>query len=330
MNFRTELIVPKARRTLNIGESVLTLGSCFAQSMGQRFLEAKFRALINPFGTTYHPAAIHRHLEYAASKKYPAPSSYLMRQEIALNYDMHSSLSASDTSGLKSKIEAQIDSTHKHLKECQTVMLTYGTAWIFHREDTGESVANCHRMPSSQFRRRLASVEEIQASFEQARKLIVSINPSIHFILTVSPVRHVKDTLEMNSLSKAILRLACHRLTEAYADIDYFPSYEILMDDLRDYRFYKEDLIHPTTMANDYIWEKFSAAYFSEELILFLQQWQPIRQAINHRPFHQDSEAHQAFIRKTLHQLDGFSKIIPVDTEIQSLKAQIINQQKSS
>ncbi len=330
MDFRTELIVPKARRALGIGEPVLTLGSCFAQSMGQRFLDNKFRALVNPFGTTYHPVAIHRLLHYVTHQEYPLPSTYLTRQGIALNYDMHSSLSAPTVGDLGLRIKQQIDTVHEHLKSCQTVMLTYGTALVYERVDTGEAVANCHRMPAVNFKRRLSTTDEIVGSFQNVLQPLLKLNSGIHIILTVSPVRHVKDTLALNSVSKATLRLACHQLAEALPQVDYFPAYELLMDDLRDYRFYKEDLIHPTAMAEDYIWEKFSGAYFDDDTRAFLSEWQSIRQAIQHRPFHGGSEAHQQFIQKTIDQLQKFRHVVSVDEEIKLLSGQMTNQKKTS
>lgn len=329
MDFRTELIVPKARRTFGVGEPVLTLGSCFAQTMGQRFLDNKFQALVNPFGTTYHPAAIHRLLDYATHQKYPEPSTYLTRQGLALNYDMHSSLSAPTVDDLGLQIKQQIDAVHEHLKRCRTVMLTYGTALVYERVDTGEAVANCHRMPAVNFKRRLSTVDEIVGSFQNVLQGLQALNPEIHFILTVSPVRHVKDTLTLNSVSKATLRLACHRLAEEFSQVDYFPAYEMLMDDLRDYRFYKEDLIHPTEMAEDYIWEKFSEAYFSDDTRAFIKEWQSIRQALQHRPFHEGSEAHQQFIQKTIAQLQKLRHVVSVDEEITLLTGQI-HQKKTS
>ncbi len=330
MDFRTELIVPKARRTFGVGEPVLTLGSCFAQTMGQRFLDNKFQALVNPFGTTYHPAAIHRLLHYATHQKYPEPSTYLTRQGIVLNYDMHSSLSAPTVDDLGLRIKQQIDAVHEYLKRCRTVMLTYGTALVYERVDTGEAVANCHRMPAVNFKRRLSTVDEIVDSFQNVLQGLQALNPEIHFILTVSPVRHVKDTLTLNSVSKATLRLACHQLAEQFSQVDYFPAYEMLMDDLRDYRFYKEDLIHPTEMAEDYIWEKFSEAYFSDDTRAFTNEWQSIRQAMLHRPFYEGSEAHQQFIQKTIAQLQKLRHVVSVDEEITLLTGQIIRQKKIS
>ena len=294
---------------------MLTLGSCFAQSVGQRLTENKFQTMANPFGTTYHPFSIHKLFCYASFNEYPTEHTYLVNHGISYNYDFHSSLADTGRNILQKQIEERIASAHHHLKDCGVVLLTYGTAWIYERLDTKAAVANCHKMPGSLFARRLVSDQEIVESFDSVLKSIESFNPTIQFILTVSPVRHLNDTLPLNSVSKAVLRLACHQLSEKYKQVHYFPAYEMMMDDLRDYRFYEKDLIHPTEFALEYIWSKFSNHYCDQATLAFLKSWGEIRKTLAHRPFHPDSAAHKKFI----HRAHAFDKPARPDQNLDNL-----------
>ncbi len=325
MNLRTELTVSAGPWSLDIGDPVLTLGSCFAHSIGQRFFSHKFRAVVNPFGTTYHPLAIHRLLDYSIFKEYPAPHTYLTNQDTTYTYDLHSSFGGRSRENLELEVNNKINEVHDALKNCRVLILTYGTAWVYERKDTGEPVANCHRMHASLFTKRLTSTQEIVDSFRKTNEALLKINPGIKVILTLSPVRHLKDTIPMNSVSKSIVRVACHELSEALDQVDYFPAYELLMDDLRDYRFYKEDLIHPTPLAEQYIWEKFSTAYFSPSAMNFIKKWEAIQLSLLHRPVHPESKAYQQFLTKSLHQLEELRSVVDVEREIQELKLGLLH-----
>ena len=323
MDFRTELPVQASAWKFGMKDPLLTLGSCFAQSIGQRLTDNKFQTMANPFGTVYHPFGIHKLLRYAAFNEYPQDHTYLLHQGIHFNYDFHSSLADSNKSSLQKQVHERIATAHYFLKDCRLVVLTYGTAWVYERNDTQEAVSNCHKMPSKGFTKRMVSVEEITESFKSAFKSLITFNPDIQFILTVSPVRHVKDTLPLNNVSKAVLRLACHQLSEKYEQVSYFPAYEIMMDDLRDYRFYESDLIHPTETATDYIWEKFLGCYCDPSTQSILRQWNEIRKAIAHRPFHAESDGHRRFLSETLKKLEDLDLHIDLKTEIQQLKEQL-------
>lgn len=323
MDFRTELVVTPAAWSLTLNDHLITFGSCFSDSIGQRLLSNKFSVLVNPFGTTYHPLAIDRLIGYAARQQYPPDDSYLMNQEHVFNYDFHSSFWNDTTDNLRQGIEATINKVHRQIKASQCLLITYGTAWMFERIDNGQAVANCHRMPSGLFRRRLTSVEEIVTSFTRMHAALLSINPGIRIILTVSPVRHLKDTLPSNSVSKATLRLACHQLASAFESVHYFPAYELLIDDLRDYRFYADDFIHPSAFAEEYIWTKFAATYFTKDTLRILSDWGQVRQSLEHRPFHPGSEAHQEFLRQTLSKLERLNPVMHVEKEIADLRAQL-------
>ena len=324
MNFRTELSFKKALWDIDLKDPVFTLGSCFAFSMGSRLDHYKFRVSNNPFGTTYHPLAIHKILKYAAYNETPPEHTYLDHDGIHFNYDFHSTQSALTKATLQANIREKIGATHYFLKHCKVLILTYGTSWIYERVDTGESVANCHKLPADAFSKRLTTIDEIRSSLIQTIEILKSVSPELRIILTVSPVRHRNDTLPLNSVSKSILRAACHEICETQSAVEYFPAFEIMMDDLRDYRFYRNDLIHPTEIAEDYIWAKFSEIYFKNDTRVFIRQWDEIQKALSHRPFHPESKIHQQFLLETLAKIKALQSEINVDEELNLIQSQLI------
>ena len=250
--------------------------------------------------------------------------TYLKNQELEANYDFHSCFSTLKRSDTEKTIKEVIGTSHYFLKDASWIFITYGSAWVYERNDTGEIISNCHKMPASGFKKSLLSQKKVLESFDEFYRDLKAFNPGCKLILTVSPVRHSKDTLPLNSVSKSVLRLACQTITETYADTYYFPSYEIMLDDLRDYRFYKADMIHPSGEAEEYIWNKFSDSYFDNSTKEFIKQWKPIYTALHHKAFHAGTSAHQGFLNKTLAQLEELRKTVNVDKEITSLKSQII------
>ncbi|HEY8938059.1 MAG TPA: GSCFA domain-containing protein [Cyclobacteriaceae bacterium] len=300
----------------------LTLGSCFADGIGQRLEKNKFSVLPNPFGTIYNPHSIHKLLHYAIADKIPPEYTYLKQGEVFLNYDFHSEFSALSQAELVKKIEASINTTHAFLKNTSYLILTYGTSWIYERRDISEVVANCHKKPAAEFTKSLLTQKKIIESFQDVYTALTAFNPSLKIILTVSPVRHIKDTLELNSVSKSVLRMACHTISTTYTDVEYFPAYEIMLDDLRDYRFYKADMIHPTEEAVNYIWDAFIETYASEDLKNFLKQWKEIQTAMAHKPFHPSTAAHQKFLHDLLKKLELLSTKVDVKSEINLIQNQ--------
>ena len=321
--FRTELIPKFSDTKINHNSSLLTIGSCFSDSIGNKLNENKFDVLVNPFGTVYNPISIHETLKNTIGLLYPSRQSYLLQQGLFFNYHFHSKFAAANEDDLVRQLTMAIDRSHAFMMESKVLIITYGTSFVYERTDTNEIVANCHKVPGSRFNKRLLSVEEILLSFQSLHKNITE-NLSIEkIILTVSPVRHIKDTLELNSVSKSILRIACQDLVNQYSNVAYFPSFEIMMDDLRDYRFYKDDMIHPTDTAEDYMWEKFSKAYFNEPTLQFLKQWGEIKKAIAHRPIQADSASHRNFLNETILRLEELKPLADVEKEITQLKSQL-------
>ncbi len=323
MDFRTELKVVPADAGMDLESRILTLGSCFSDAIGERLADHKLKILVNPFGVIYDPESIHRALAYAIHKPPLPEHTFVYHQEFHRNFNFHSTFISSRKEDLLKRLADTVDTVHDFLSQADWLLLTYGTSWVYRRKDTGEIVANCHKMPSSFFTQSLFSVDAVAESFAGFFQQLKNFNPKIKVVLTVSPVRHLKDTLERNSVSKSVLRVACHQLATTHEDVEYFPAYEIMMDDLRDYRFYKRDMLHPTEQAEDYIWEKFRERYFSPSLEDFVRRWAEIQSALRHRPFHPTSQAHQQFLRATLKKLEALKTTVDVEQEINLIRQQM-------
>ena len=319
-SFRTEITCPPGN-PIALKDRILTTGSCFADQLGNWLLNNKFEVLVNPFGTNYNPISIHKNLIDLITDE--VDNHLLIEQQgIWHHFDYHSNWSSDNKKELINSIRNKQTLVKEYVSQAKVVVITYGTAWVYTHKDQNKIVANCHKVPAREFDKQLLSVEKIIQSFNTLQAIIKSINKNIRFILTVSPVRHVKDTLQMNSVSKACLRLACHQLASQHQEVDYFPSYEIMMDDLRDYRFYDRDMIHPSEEAVEYISQKFSNQYFNQDVITFIEKWSSIKQALTHRPFHPDSTSHQKFLKDLLHKLNAI-KEVSVAEEIKFVQSQI-------
>lgn len=325
--FRTEITPAVSPSPIGLGDAIFTIGSCFADSIGDRFAENKFKVWNNRLGTVYNPHAIHQLLLFGLENKLPAPDHYLNEGGVHFNYHFHSSFSALQRGDLEHRIRTSVIEAHEFLRNADRVIITYGTAFVYRLKNNDEIVANCHKKPSAFFTKSLLKEREIIESFQRFHSKLKLINPRCKIILTVSPVRHLKDTLELNAVSKSVLRLSCHSVIGQFADVEYFPAYEILLDDLRDYRFYKTDRLHPTEEAVEYIWEKFAAAYFDKPAKQFIRAWKGIVQDLAHEPFHRESENHQQFLRSVLAKLDKLTATIDVSAEIQKVKSQIASDQ---
>lgn len=323
MQFRTEIKSEKGKHPIGLKQDILTTGSCFSDAIGDKLSENKFTTLVNPFGTTYNPVSIHKILRAALNSAYPAPHSYFENNGLFAHYDFHSGFSNPDKASAEENVKSIIRSANQFLKTAHWIIITYGTAWVYKRNDTGDVVANCHKVPLQNFTKELLTEKKITDSFEAFYQNLKAVNPFCKIMLTVSPVRHIKDSLPLNSLSKSVLRLACHSLTELHSDVVYFPSYEIMLDDLRDYRFYKSDMLHPNEDAEAYIWNKFSETFFDERTKEFIKKWQPLHTALQHKPFHTKSESHQKFLKTLLNELKELNGTVNVDKEIASVNAQL-------
>lgn len=323
MELKTTLHIKESQHKLSHSSSVITLGSCFSDVIGEQLRSNKFTVSANPFGTLFNPLSIAYLLDCCINKTLLPEHSYIQTRGAWFNYYLHSSLYSNSRQDLEKKFIHITHDLHTRLLSCDFLILTLGTAYVYELNGYNHTISNCHKQTSTLFSKRLLSPEEILKSVRESLQSLWNINPQLKVIITVSPVRHIKDTIPLNSVSKAILRLVCHQLTSICPSAEYFPAFEILMDDLRDYRFYKEDLIHPSSTAETYIWQKFINCYCTSSTLDILNQWQQIKKAIEHKPFNINSEEHQKFLHTLLNQLNCLNQHISCQEEISFIASQL-------
>ena len=266
MEFRTVVDVEDPGFRIGACEEMLFVGSCFADNIGSRFREEKFRATVNPFGVMYNPASILHTVEKLSSSQ---------------------------------------------LSTVRTAFFTLGTNHVYRLNETGEIVDNCQKRPQSLFTEEELTVDECADYLQRAIDILRQHNPDVHIVLTVSPIRYRKYGYHGSQLSKATLLLAIEKIINLQSSVCYFPAYEIVNDELRDYRFYAEDMLHPSEQAVEYIWQRLQETYLSDEAKVFLQAWAPLKAALNHKPFHPDSEEYRAFMDKTMLKVAELQKKYP-------------------
>jgi hypothetical protein len=315
--FKLDFNIPESSKKINLNDSIFLLGSCFSDEIGKQLNENKLNSFSNPFGTIYNPHSIFKLLANQVSVNQVVES-----QEVFYHWDTHGAISGLCEQEVVDEIDRKLGETQDFLKKAEWLIITLGTSIVYEHKKVG-IVANCHKTPSSQFTKRFLSQEEIIQSFSNLHSYLTNHNPELNILFTVSPVRHIRDGLVENNRSKAILIDAIHSITERYSNVGYFPSYEIVNDELRDYRFFKKDRIHPTDEATEYVWKQFTATYFDKETIDFLAEWSKIKTAINHRPFQPKSATHQQFIKTTLSKLEKLNEKVDVSVEMEQLRSQV-------
>lgn len=301
MQFRTQIPISQSNNPIDYNSKVLSLGSCFAVNMAEKLDYFKFNNSCNPLGILFHPLAIEKLISFAVLQKVFTEKDVFFHNERWHSFDVHSDLSNANKEDLIYHLNQITKKTHQELTEATHVIITYGTSWVYRAKESNAVVANCHKVPQKQFSKELLPVEIIKESIKNTIDLIASINPEVKIIFTVSPVRHIKDGFVENQWSKSNLISSLHNtLNTEYCKLQtgYFPSYEIMMDELRDYRFYAEDMLHPNQIAIDYIWERFSENYISKEGITVMREIYEIQKGLSHRSFNPDSEQHRIFLSK--------------------------------
>jgi hypothetical protein len=296
MQFRTQIPISKSSDPIDYYAKMVSLGSCFAENMSLKLDYYKFQNYCNPFGIIFNPVSIDKLVSRVVTNTYFKEEDLFFHNEQWHCFELHSELSSSDKVAFLTSINDLIDVTKQHFTEASHVILTYGTAWVYRLNQSEEIVANCHKVPQKEFGKELLSIQNIQESIANTVRLIRSINPEAKFIFTVSPVRHIKDGFVENQLSKSHLISALHNVINGqFQGLNYFPSYEIMMDELRDYRFYKEDMLHPNQVAIDYIWERFVDTAIIEGIHDTMKEIATIQKSLQHRSFNPQSESHQKF-----------------------------------
>ena len=310
MQFRTQIPVSKSDFPIDYHSGIVSLGSCFAENIGEKFDYFKFRNSVNPFGIIFNPVSLETIIRRSLQKHYFTEDDIFYNNDLWHCFEVHSELSTADKELFLKKLNQTLDEFHKLLIESSHIIFTLGTAWVYRNVENGQIVANCHKVPQKQFTKELLSVAQIEESIQNIISLITSANKEAKFIFTVSPVRHIKDGFVENQQSKSHLITALHQTLNTDFSA-YFPSYEIMMDELRDYRFYTEDMLHPNQTAIDYIWVRFFENFVAEKEFQLMQQVCDIQKALHHRPFNPESESHQKFLNNLQKKITVLQKQLP-------------------
>lgn len=302
MNLITKIPISKTNSPINYSSEIVLLGSCFSDNIGEKLEYYKFQNLQNPLGILFHPKAIETLIAHAIEEKSYSERDLFFYNEQWHCFDAHSKLSNSSKEVLLSQLNQALKTTNQQIKSSTHIIITLGTAWVFRFKKTNTMVANCHKVPQKEFVKELQSVDDISKSLKSMVSLIHAVNSKVSIIFTVSPVRHIKDGFIENTQSKAHLISAIHQFLNQQSLFNhqrstYFPSFEIMMDELRDYRFYAEDMIHPNQIAINYIWEKFQEAWIDSESFKTMDIIDTVQKGMLHKPFNPNSQAHQKFIQ---------------------------------
>lgn len=308
MRFRTPIEIEPSPLHLTYRDEIMSLGSCFSDNIGQRLADAFFNIHINPFGILFNPASIATSLHRILDTTPYSQDELVQHDGMWHSMSHHGCYSSPNASDALRNINTALCAAHEHLKHTNILLLTFGTAWVY--EYNQQVVANCHKLPSHQFSRRRLRVEEITAQYATLIERVSTQYPHLNIILTVSPVRHLKDGLHENQLSKATLLLAIEQLCTQFQNVTYFPAYEIVMDELRDYRYYADDMTHPSQPTIQYIWERFCATYMDKDTQVLVEQAEQIRRKLQHRPLYPDSAQAKAFQAQAKAEAEQFQERI--------------------
>ena len=316
MKFKLEFDIAKSNNYIKYGHTITSLGSCFSNNMIQKVLKYKFNVIDHKLGSLYNPHSIFNCIRKAVQKIY---FESVLIDGMYMSFDLHSDTRATSKKEFNFLSESKMNILSGGLKESEWLMITLGTAWAHTYLNSNTIVANCHKLPQKYFKKKLLSVEFILQEFKELHALLSQFNPKLKILFTISPVRHIKDGLPENTLSKSILHLAVHDIIKKYSQCYYFPAYEIMIDELRDYRFYKTDLIHPNELAIDYIWSRFTNTFFDKTTLEFYKELKILFKSIEHKPFNPNSDKYQIFIRETLSKTKALSGTVDLKKEIEQL-----------
>lgn len=311
MNLFTVVEKPKLP-SLSHADKLMLIGSCFASEMGERLRRAKFACDVNPYGVLYNPLSISQALREMLSGKVYVHADLYVHADYWHSAMHHGDFSAPTVDEALQTINQRISVANEELKTLDCLLITFGSAWVYEEKDTHRIVGNCHKLPERNFVRRRLSVEEIVDEYTSLLNTMIADNPALKIVFTVSPIRHVRDGLHDNQLSKATLLLAIDQLQHAFPEcVFYFPAYELLMDELRDYRFYADDLVHPSAKAVEMVWQRFVQTCMNEATQQLMKQCNDLAQALAHRPLQPQSEANCRFLQQIMLKIAELSEKYP-------------------
>lgn len=329
MDFRTKVSLDWQGERLNYSHSLIFFGSCFADEIGSLFKLNKFNAVLNPFGVLYNPLSIATAINRLLDETPYCEKDLIKSGNLYHSFAHHSTFSHTNQEYMLQNINSSMNECSAKIKNADYLFITFGTAWVYELKESGKIVSNCHKLPANCFIRRRASVKELTENFSDVINRLLAINGNIKIVLTVSPIRHLKDGAHENSLSKSSLLLMCEELQSRFKDnVLYLPTYEIMLDELRDYRFYADDMAHPSKRAVEYIWERIENEVIAPEANYIIKEWRKIRQGINHRVMSADIEGYNSFLNNLLKNATAFAdkyKLINIEQEIAEIKNRINN-----
>jgi hypothetical protein len=316
MDFRLEFTPKPFDIKINHQQNLLLIGSCFTEQIGTKLANHKFTVLDNPNGILFNPSSIAKSISsYIINKQY-TESDLFYQNECWNSWEHHSRFSHPDKKTCLAFINESQSKANAFLKKADWLLVTLGSAFVYELPSPGgvgvrPVVANCHKVPTDKFAKRLLSADEIFADLQKMRTDAIAFNPGLKIIFTISPVRHLRDGFVENNRSKATLIQAVHQLVEKNDHCFYFPAYELIIDDLRDYRFFAEDMVHPNYAATNYVWEKFIAACIDEPSQQLMKEIAVMVAAKNHKPFNPTSEQHKKFLQTNLEKVKKLKQQFP-------------------
>ncbi len=308
MKFRTEIIIQKQNNQIDYKSGIVLFGSCFTENMEKHLSYFKFQNISNSHGILFNPKSIETAINDCVTKKEYSQNDLQYFNDTWLSFNHHTKFSSVYLTKILHQINNNIAQTNKALTTASHILITLGTSWVYRNKETNDFVANCHKIPQKRFDKEMLSVDQIIKILESIIKNIKQINNKAIVIFTVSPIRHLRDGFVENTRSKANLHSAIHSVIDLKTTY-YFPSFEIMMDDLRDYRFYDSDLLHPTESAMEYIWDKFKNSWISENSYSLMKKINRIQKSLLHKPFREDSENHQEFLKKLSNKINQVTKL---------------------
>ena len=311
--FRTPVIPALTSNFVKAGyeHKILTLGSCFAQNIGDKLKGVKLDALVNPGGVIFNPFSVYRILSFALEEKVFSNTDLEDFNEKWFNFNFHSSFAANSEEACLANINTSIKNCSTYLRSSKLLILTFGSAWVYERVENNEIVANCYKIPSKNFKKKFLDIDFLTKCFLELFLKIKEKNSDLQVLITVSPVRHWKDGATDNQRSKSLLILLAHRLKENLNFVEYFPAYEIMMDELRDYRFYKEDMLHPSELAINYIWQRFTTVCLNAASLKVMPLIEAIAKAINHLPFDRNTKEFKQFVAASKTKIEALQHTMP-------------------
>ncbi len=311
MDFRLKVRIEPSALRISHEDKLMMLGSCFTENIGKLLAQHKFDIDINPFGITYNPISIVNGLDRIIDGKRMKEEDLFFYNDRWNSYAFHGRFSDESIERTLLGMNKRIEQAAENIQKTNILLLTFGTSFIYRLKTTNEVVNNCHKLPAEQFEYEMVPANEIIKVYVGLLEKLVEINPSLQILLTISPVRHWKNGYFSNNLSKSNLVSVIHYFINRYSNVNYFPAYEILLDELRDYRFYEDDMLHPNKLAIRYIWEKFSEVYFVQETKDMNRELQSIIQAKNHKPFNPNSKSHLKFRKTSLNKINDMKARFP-------------------